>query len=148
MNRCTYSSATCVLPTPPSPYRVCGCGSTTAMPPPSWSRIRSSTMERPVKPGLRGGAFQIFGTVPGKRGPGAEALATLSGSAIGRSTARSRAVVAWTSSRRKRSTGLRSMYGVDRRTSPTLSGTSWRRPPVGSSAAARSQTSTARADLR
>ncbi len=146
MKRWTYSRATCVLPTPPSPYSVCGCGSTaaTAMPPPSWSRIRSSTTERPVNPGLRGGAFQIFGTVPGKRGPGDP----LSGSWTGRSSARNRAVVAFTSSSRKRSTGLRSMYGVVSRTSPTRTGSRWCRPPPGSSAADRCQTSTARADFR
>lgn len=120
MKRCTYSSATWVLPTPPSPYSVCGCGSTTAMPPPSWSRIRSRTSERPVKPGLRGGAFQILGTVPGKRGPGDAP----SPSWTGLSRARINAVVAWTSSSRNRSTGLRSMYGAERRTSVTLSGSS------------------------
>ncbi len=97
-----------------------------------------------MKPGLRGGAFQILGTVPGKRGPGETPSVTWTG----RSRARITAVVACTSSSRKRSTGLRSMYGEVRRTSPMRSGTSRRRPLPTASAAVRSHSSTARWDFR
>ena len=95
----------------------------------SWSRIRSRTRERPVKPGLRAGTFQILGTVPGKRGPGETAP---SGGCTGRSSARSSW---WWRAPRPAGRGPPgwSMNGAVSRTSPTRIGTSWRRAPAGSS---------------
>ena len=65
-NRCAYSIASCVLPTPPMPYSAC----TTALSPDSSaSRTETSRPSRPVNPGLRAGTFHTRGLLPGLRGP-------------------------------------------------------------------------------
>ena len=70
MNRCAYSSASWVLPTPPSPYRA--WATTTVVPPPaSLSRSSSRVAARPVKSAFLAGTFQIGGTAPGNRGSSA-----------------------------------------------------------------------------
>lgn len=145
MKRCAYSSATWVLPTPPRPYRVCGVGSTAAIPPRSWLRSCSSTVARPVKEGLRGGTSQTCGLLPGNRGPVPEA----SSSGISpRPSARSRVCTDCASSRPTRSTGLRLLNGAVRRTSPTRTGTSWRLVPEGSELTTDSQSARACGERR
>ena len=65
-NRCAYSAASCVLPTPPMPCRAC---TTVRSPASSFSRTEISRPSRPVNPGFLVGTFQIRGNIPGRRGP-------------------------------------------------------------------------------